>query len=505
MLDNKRDEEIKNHSLSCHLTENYDYLKNTFKNCSDIVFRELSVGKTQRRAILVYIKSITEITTIIENVITPIINSEDDLIDASSENGIPRYIKRKILGILDYSEKTKLEDIIYELVVGNSAFILEGSQSCLIFSTQGGKSRNVEDSSSESVLRGPRDGFTEVIETNMGLIRHRIKTPQLKFEKSIIGKITKTQVIITYIDNVVNKDVLIELKKRLSTIDIDSILESSYIEELIEDHPNSLFPQIEHTERPDKVAADILEGRIGILVDGTPFALLVPSLAVQLIQSSDDYYERSIYTYMVRGIRTFFLVVGLLAPGIYVAVTTFNQELIPTPLLISIGAARQGIPFPTVLEVIILEISLETLREAGMRLPSSVGQSVSFIGALVIGDAAVRARIVSPATVIVVAITGVASFSTPSYSVGLGIRMLRFIIIGAAGFMGLYGIAIVMILIIVHILSLNSFGIPYFSPIAPLKWKDMKDVFKRASWRTNTERPESIGSKNKKRQKVNKK
>lgn len=503
-LNNKLDK-LEDKDLSTSLLENYNYLTSIFKNCSDVVYRKLYVGESKIKAIVIYIKSISEITMLSDNVINPIINSQNSKLSLDANGESFEYIKTKILGTLDYEETKKFKDLTYELLLGNSIFLLDGSNTCLIISSVGGKDRNIVDAASESVLRGPRDGFTEAIQTNIGLIRRRIKTPELKFETNIIGKFTKTQVVVTYIQNIVNENVLIELRKRLNSIEIDSILESLYIEELIEDQPCSLVPQIEHTERPDKVAADILEGRIGILVDGTPIALIVPTLAMQLLQSSEDYYQRYIYSYLIRIVRFCCLVIALLAPSLYVAATTFHQELIPTPILISIGSAREGIPFPTVLEVLMLDFTLEALREAGMRLPSSIGQSISFVGAIVIGDAAVKAKLASPATVIIVALTAIASFSITSYDLGLGLRMLRFILTCSAGVFGLFGISMVMIIFIVHILSLNSFGIPYFSPIAPLKLKDIKDIFTRVSWRSMTERPKSIGSKNSIRQKSNKK
>lgn len=468
--------------LSNSLEDNYNTLVNTFKNCNDIIFRDLLIGNNNEGAILVYIESIVDIKVINESIISPIMtfNNESNTI---ATNNIIDYIKKQIIRIGSIKETDIINDLVYELLLGNSVLIINNSCNCLIISSAENKGRSIEDSTSEGVLRGPKVGFTEILQTNIALIRQRLKSPNLKIEKYIIGNLTKTEVLILYMENIVNSSVLVELKKRLEAINTETILASSYIEECIEDTPNSIFPNIKHTERPDKVVADILEGRIAIMVSGTPSILVVPTLGMQFLQSSEDYYERNIYTDFIRIIRFIFFCIALLLPGLYVAVTTFHQELIPTLLLIRIGNARVGIPFPTWLEVLILSISFEGLREAGLRLPKGVGQSVSIVGALVIGDAAVKAGIVSPLTVIIVALTGIASFSIPSYNLGLGIRVLQFVILICGSILGLFGITVITVILLVHVLSLSSFGIPYMAPIAPFKIKNMKDTFFRRSWK----------------------
>jgi len=477
--------------LSNLLEDNYNTLVNTFKNCNDIIFRDLLIGNTNEAAILVYIESIVDIKVINESIIAPIMTFINESNTIANNNNIVDYIKKQIIRIGSVKETDNINDLVYELLLGNSVLIINNSCNCLIISSAENKGRSVEESTSESVIRGPKASFTETLQTNIALVRQRLKSADLKIEKYIIGNVTKTEVLIIYVENIVNSLVLTELKKRLEAINIDSILESSYIEEFIEDTPSSIFPQIKHTERPDKVVADILEGRIAIMVAGTPVTLIVPTLGMQFLQSSEDYYERHIYTDFIRLIRLIFFFTALLLPGLYVAITSFHQELIPTLLLVRIGSARVGIPFPTWLEVIILTISFEALREAGLRLPKGVGQSVSIVGALVIGDAAVKAGIVSPLTVIIVALTGIASFSIPSYNLGLGIRVLQFVVIICGSILGLFGITVVTIILLLHVLSLTSFGIPYMAPIAPFKIKNMKDAFFRKSWKKINEKHKS--------------
>ena len=306
---------------------------------------------------------------------------------------------------------------------------------------------------------------------------------------------------LAYLAGTADDKVLVEVRKRIERIDVDSILESAYIEELIEDTPYTVFPQIEHSERPDKIAAAILEGKIAILVDGTPFVLIVPTVMLQFWQSSEDYYERYPTAFLMRLIRFMFSTFALILPGFYVAVTSYHQEMLPTALLISIAGAHEGVPFPIYVEALLMEITFEALREAGVRLPQPVGQAVSIVGGLVIGQAAVQAGIVSPATVIVVALTGISSFALPAYNFAWSLRVLRFVF-GFLGFIsGLYGIMLGLLFILIHITSLRSFGVPFFAPLAPFKLQDIKDIFMRAPWWAMTERPYSIPTPNQVRQK----
>ena len=295
--------------------------------------------------------------------------------------------------------------------------------------------------------------------------------------------------VITYIEGIAPDSVLDEVRQRVKRIQIDGVLESAFIEEFIEDQPFSPFPQIQNTERPDAVCASLLEGKVAILVDNTPFVLIVPMTFWTGLQAAEDYYERSIYTTFVRWIRLILINISLFLPSLYVAITTFHPKLIPTNLLISIAAAREGIPFPAVIEALMMEFLFEGLREAGVRLPKPVGSAVSIVGALVIGQAAVQAGIISAPLVIVVATTGIASFAFPRYNLGTAYRMLRFPMLLLAGMLGLYGVAISTLAILIHLTNIRSFGIPYLSPVAPQTPRDLKDVFLRTPRWNMTHRP----------------
>lgn len=332
------------------------------------------------------------------------------------------------------------------------------------------------------------------------MIRRYIKNPNLWVEKMKKGSVTNTDIALMYIQGICDEKVLKEVKQRLEKIDIDSILESGYIEQLIEDETFTTFPTMYHTERPDVVAGNLLEGRFAIIVDGTPFVLIAPALFVQFFQSVEDYYSRFDIATSIRILRVLVFFISLVAPAVYVAATTFHQEMIPTQLLVVIAAQREIVPFPAVVEALTMEVAFEILREAGVRLPRVVGSAVSIVGALVIGQAAVQAGIVSPAMVIIVALTAIASFATPAFAMAISARLIRFIFIIASAVMGFYGLILGIIMMFVHLCSLRSFGVPYMSPLAPFSSQGVKDALFRVPWWADEKRPESVSKEDKVRQ-----
>lgn len=366
---------------------------------------------------------------------------------------------------------------------------------------RGWEHRAIAEPSTETVIRGPKEAYIENLQVNLALLRRKIKSSELKFEKLIVGRYTKTDVVVAYINGLADPKIVNELKNRIQKIDIDGVLETNYLEELIEDNPYSIFPTIKHTERPDTTAGLLLEGRIAVFVDGTPFVLTLPSLFVSNMQSSEDYYERYYISSFIRLIRFLALNISLLLPSLYIAISTFHPEMLPSLLLLSLANQREGVPFPAVVEVLIMEIIFEILREAGVRLPRPVGQTVSIVGALVIGEAAVSAGIVSPAMVIVVALTGIANFVIPAYNTASAIRLLRFFMIILGGTFGLFGIMVGLMAIQGHLATLRTFGIPYLSPIAPINLEGQKDVWVRSPWWAMRKRPSVIGYLNLNRQK----
>lgn len=304
-----------------------------------------------------------------------------------------------------------------------------------------------------------------------------------------IGRRSKSKVAVCYLDGVTNLDLLKEVNKRLSNIDIDAVLDSGYLEQYIEDNHLSPFPQVQYTERPDKVVANLLEGRVAIIVDGSPLALVVPTVFNQFYQTVEDYTERFLLMSAIRMARLVALVFSLIFPSLYVAIISFNPELIPTEFAVAVAGGRAGVPFPAIIEVLVIEISMEVLREATIRLPQQVGGALSIVGVLVVGQAAVAAGFASPITVVIIALTTIGSFATPAYNAALALRLLRFPLIIMAGIFGLYGVMIGLILILNHLLSLKSFGVPYMSPLVPGNFQGMKDVLIRGPLWWMSDRP----------------
>ncbi|WP_299088842.1 spore germination protein [uncultured Metabacillus sp.] len=463
-----------------------------FEGSFDFMFRKFEINNAYT-AIVLYLEGLVDMKRMEDSILEPLLNQKEDFLKKS------QLTLKDIEDEISSSQVKKgetIQQISDHLFIGGTVLIINGFKQALFISEQSWQQRSVDEPPSEAVVLGPREGFTENIRTNTSMIRRRIRTPKLKLESMKIGKLSKTEVIITYIEGIAEESLVKEVRKRLQQIDIDAIEDSGYIIEFIEEKPYSVFPQVLQTERPDRVVGNILEGRVGIIVENSPFGLVVPVTFFQMMDSPEDYYGRFMMASFIRSIRYLFLLIALLFPSIYIAVTTFHQELLPTNLLFSVAASREKVPFPAVVEALLMEITFEALREAGLRLPRPVGSTVSIVGALVIGQAAVEAGIVSAPLVIVVSITGIASFMFPSYSMTGAIRLLRFLMMFLAALLGFYGILLGVFFILVHLVQLRSFGVPYLAPIAPFNFNDLKDLFIRAPWWKMDERPEQVGKRN---------
>lgn len=486
--------------LSKSFEHNLNTLKNILGSSTDIVYREFSFGsKMQIKAAVIFLEGMTEKSTINQTIIRPFMHDGglSGLEDRLQSRNID-VIKDGIISVGEIKKTKSISELVDDCLSGDTIFLLEGSDEALSIQSKGWKTRGIEEPKTEAVVRGPREGFTETISINMTMLRRKIKNPNLTFETMQIGTQTKTSVCIVYLRGIANPKLIKEIKERLGRINTDSILESGYIEEFIEDAPYSIFPTVGNSEKPDKAASKILEGRAAILIDGTPFVLTVPMLFIEGFQSSEDYYSRPYLASFLRGLRFLAFIISVLAPATYVMLSTFHQELIPTTLLFTIAAGHEGVPFPAVIEAGLMIITFEILREAGVRLPRPVGQAVSIVGALVIGEAAVSAGLVGGIMVIVVALTAVSSFVVPVYTDVISILRIMFLILG--GSLGIFGVGIGTLLVLVHIVSLRSFGSPYLSPLAPLSTEDLKDTFVRTHIWSMFTRPRTIGWHNMKKQ-----
>ncbi|MFC5448982.1 spore germination protein [Paenibacillus aestuarii] len=459
-------------TLTTDLDQNEKMLKHIFANSADFVCRNVRI-EGQLRWMIIYFATLVEEKIVNDNILEPLLSGVHEYEWLSGEYDSPDV---PLIAVGKTLVSAKVNDIVRKVLNGHAAVLTAGNRHALIAEVIGTTKRALGESSSEPIIRGPKDGFIENIGTNIGLIRSRLKTPKLKMEAMTIGELSQTYVVITYIVGVVSETVLEEVRTKLSRIQTEAILESGYIEEFIEDHSFSPFPQVHSTERPDVVVAGLLEGKVAILTDTTPFALLVPMTFWSGLQASEDYYLRQPIATFIRWIRFLFIIIAVFAPPLYVAITTFHQEMIPTNLVLSIASSREEVPFPAVIEALFTEIVFEALREAGIRLPKQLGSAISIIGALVIGQSAVAAGIISAPVVIIVSITGIAAFTIPRYSFANGIRLLRFPMLILAGTLGLYGIVLGFLAIVIHVTALRSFGVPYFSPILPLSLKGFKSI-----------------------------
>ena len=481
-------EEASKSSLSENLEKNLKALEDE-AGSSDLVIRRFVFGR-QARAAIVYVDGLTDKTLVNEDILKPLmrINITGERALASSAD--IDYVKDALLFVGDIDTEDTLDEAIGDILSGDTVFFMDGAKKAMVISLKGWKTRGIDEPQTESVVRGPREGFTETLRINTSMLRRKIKNPDLKFEMMKIGRRTRTDVCIVYIKGLAKPELIKEIRRRLSRIKTDAILESGYIEQYIEDAPESIFPTVANSEKPDKVASKLLEGRAAILVDGTPFVLTVPMVFLESFQSAEDYYSRPFFASEIRILRFVAFLISILAPALYVALSSFHQELIPTPLLLSMASAHEGIPFPAVVEAAIMLLFFEILREAGVRLPRPIGQAVSIVGALVIGQAAVSAGLIGAPMVIVVAITAVSSFVVPAQTDSESITRIALLIL--AGFLGGFGIAVGLFIILIHLASLQSFGTPYLMPIVPFSRSGMKDTFIRAPLRRMTRRPRGM-------------
>ncbi|MHA6532110.1 spore germination protein [Paenibacillus sp. BAC0078] len=462
---------------------------------SDVHFREFTVKAHNLRAVLIFVEGMQNEAMINKQVLQVL------MLDNQADNEVMTLslLKENMLPLTELSEINEMDSLQEMVLYGYTALIVEGMSTALLVGTRDGSKRAITEPTSEALLRGPRIAFSEVLSENTSMLRRQGLSTNLEMKLYEVGSRMKRKLVIAYIKDIVNQELLQEVKDRISKIDMDFLAESGYVEQLIEDNYLSPFQQTQNTERPDRVINSLLEGRVAILLDGTPFALIVPVTFSMLLQSPEDYYERWLPGTMLRLLRFFAAFLALMAPSLYISFISFHPGLIPTQLAITIIGTRQGVPFPSLIEVMILEVSIEILREAGIRLPKPIGPAMGIVGGLIIGDAAVNAGIVSPFLVIVVAVTAISSFSIPMYSAGITLRILRFVGMLFASVLGMFGTILFFLMIIVHLSKLKSFGVPYVTPFTPMRFSDWKDLYIRAPIPVMKRRPEMMKPQKKKR------
>nr|WP_239615560.1 spore germination protein [Cohnella mopanensis] len=466
-----------NPSLSNKLSANLHYLHQLFNLTPDLVIRQVHSDQGATYAALVYLDGMVDKASIHNNILRELAYKTPDEISVGS--------------IHKASDWRQVEDAIFQ---GNSVLFVDGQPEATVYGTQGWPQRAVEQSPVEASLRGAHQGFVETGSQNVAMIRRYIPNRELKIKELTVGRRGRTKISILYLADVARPEILQELETRIRKVDIDAIMNTGELAELIEDNPFSPFPQLILTERPDTAASHILQGRYIVVVDKSPTVMAAPAHFFTFLTSVDDHNSRWMIASFTRILRFVALFISLFLPALYIALISFNYEVIPVQLILSIAETRSRVPFPPILEAMLMEITIEMMREAGIRLPSPIGQTIGIVGGIVIGQAAVQAGIVSNIMVVVVATTAIASFLMPNYDMGAAIRLLRFPMMLLASMFGIVGIVTGAIALVAHLVSLESFGMPYGSPLAPWRFAEMKDMFIRVPIWAMLKRPKSTGA-----------
>lgn len=467
--------------LSGRVDDDVEVLRDRLGASPDLIFRRFTVRAVSRSipAALVYVEGLTASDQVEQQVLRPLMRPETpEWPDpgAVAERDLGDWLISQAMPASQVKRKPTFDRLIGPLLSGDAILLVEGCRIGFVIGLRDPKQRSIGEPETETVIRGPRDGFNESLRTSTALVRRRLRSSSLRIAQFAIGRHTRTLVAVCYIQDIAAPELVLEVLRRLRAVEIDGVLESGYLEQFLNDNHYSPFPQVLNTERPDKVAASLLEGRVAVLTDGTPFALIVPAVFTQFYQTTEDYYERFHIASFVRGIRLLSLVVSLTISSLYVSLISFNPEMIPTKFAVAVAGGRAGVPVPAVVEVGMLEVLMEILREASLRLPRTIGNTISIVGVLVIGQAAVSSGFVSPIAVVIVALAAIGSFATPAFNAAIALRLLRFALVALAGLFGLYGVLVGLIIIVNHMLSLESFGVPYLAPVAPLRLRGLLDA-----------------------------
>ncbi|BFT71998.1 spore germination protein [Paenibacillus sp. P36] len=459
--------------MSTNLQMNLSRLTEELGHTDDLNIRMIEMDDpVLLSAAIVYFTGMTEIQHV-NNIILRALDYKSML---PGKPDVLSFLEEIVTTTCSSSIQDQWDPMMSALLMGSAILFIDDCHKAIICSIQSLEGRPVSEPTTQAVIRGPKDSFVEVMETNISLVRRRITHTGLRVHNLHVGKISGTKIALIYMDRVAKPEHVADIQSKLASIAIDSVLDSGYIEEFFQKNKYSLFPTVFNTERPDTVTAGILEGKIAVFVDGSPFALLLPTTFSQFMISPEDYYQRFQFGSFTRVLRYIAFLISIFSSSLYIAFTTFHKEMIPTPLLISLAAQREGIPFPAFFEALVMEIIFEFLREAGVRMPRVMGQAVSIVGALVLGEAAVAAGLVSSAMVIIVSITAICNFTTPSNTLSVSTRLIRFIFMIIAATFGLYGIVLGFIIMIAHLVSLESLGMPYMSPFAPANLQKLKDA-----------------------------
>lgn len=485
----KEDTKQKN-EISKKLSENIIEIEDRLQDCPDVMKRKVFISDN-KEAYFIFAKDIVDIDLLQRDFMNPILSMDyNELISKSNIEKLPAS---------DIKFCYNFDSVMASIFSGNTIFLMEGMDFAVSCELRSFIKRNIQEPETEKNVKGPHEGFIELLDINIGILRRKIYNPALKFKMLTIGAITNQHVAIAYIDGVANKVLIDRLFNKINSINYDGMVVIGILEQFITDFPNSPFPQYQTTERPDRATAALLEGKLVVLLDGTPVTLIAPVSFFSFFKALDDYSFDWIFGSFMGLIRLLALFNAVFLPGIYIALLSFHYYMIPLNLLIPLAESRATVPFPPIIEALIMEIIIETLREASIRLPTYVGTSIGVVGGIIIGQAAVQAGIVSNLMVIVVSITAIASFSIPSYNMGTAIRVIRFFVMILSSIFGMIGIVVSGVMMFANLLIIESLGQPYFQPIIPFKAKDLKDVIIRLPIKFHKLRPDIAKPVDKKR------
>ena len=475
--------------ISTDLQLNIDRYQRLFADCADIKMRRMALGQNKSRECFIAYIEVSVSNMLLE---TTALGRALAYLGEAPDEEVNSVLDKNAMGISDVTPFLYVEDAAQGMLTGDAILFVDGYDKALKIADKGYPGAAIKEPDSEKSIRGSREGFTDSIKMNTALIRKRLRSTRVRVKELEQGVRSHTKVDLVYMQDLANPMVLEEIQKRLEAYEIDGVLDSGVIEQLAERKWYSPFPQFQTTQRTDRAALAVMEGRVVVLSDNSPVALILPTDFNSFIKTSDDYYNRFEEATFARILRYFAVFFSMALPGLYLAVTNFHTQILPTPLLLSFWEARIGVPFPAALEVILMELSFELLREAGVRLPGAMGNTIGIVGGLIIGQAAVDANIVSPIVVIVVAFTALCSFSIPNEEFAFSFRILKFFLIIMSAWLGFFGLLVGLLVILIHLSRLKSFGIPYLMPFvgADLSgYEDERDSIWRAPFRRLTRRP----------------
>ncbi|MEH7236107.1 spore germination protein [Bacillus sp. JJ1562] len=476
---NAEEIEIKSQEVDPDLQSTISTLKKLYSlpDNNDVKIHNFTINGINKNAAILFISTITDVDMISKHILEPLLLNEN-----------PEKDVQKIIQIQSFTKVQLIEDIVNGANQGNSILFIDGEKQAYVIGTANFQGRSVEKAENEVVLKGPKESFNEKADTNISLVRKKIRNENLIVENITITKRSNNELFILYIKDLANDKLIKNIKERVSSLDVDAIQNLSLLEQYIEERPKSIFPSILYTERPDRASSFLEDGYVVLLMNNSPSSLILPTTFWSFIHNPEDHYLRFLFGNFTRILRVCALFITVFGSAIYVSITNYHSEMVPTDLLLAISATREKVPFPVLIEILLMEIAFELIREAGLRVPNTIGPTIGIVGALILGQAAVQANIVSPIVVIVVALSGLCSFTLSDVSMNFAIRIIRFAFIFSAGFFGIYGMTALFTVGLFYMVSLKSFGVPYLSPMSP-KYISSGDTIIRKMIKNETVRP----------------